>query len=319
MGSDVFAVPTLESLARSHEHTLLAVVTQPDRPAGRKQRLTASPVKLSAEKLSPVPILQPEKARDTTFISKLRALAPDVIVVVAYGQILPKEILTLPPQGCINVHSSLLPRWRGASPVAHAILAGDTVTGVTTMRMDEGLDTGPILLQREEKIRPDDTTGSLEQRLAIIGAELLLETLSKLDSLKPRTQDNSQATHAPKLKKEDGRIDWTQSAEQIERRIRAFNPWPTTFTFHDDKRLQIWQATIVAAVCDRRELEKDGIGAHRAPLQCGQIEHVGEHGILVNTGQGSLLITELQRESGKRMATAEFLRGFRLEAGNRFT
>ena len=295
MGSDAFAVPSLESLARIHE--VIAVVTQPDKPAGRAKILAPTPLKLSAEKLG-LKILQPLRCRDETFIRELRALAPETIVVVAYGQILPKEILTLPPRGCINVHASLLPRWRGASPVAHAILNGDTVTGVTTMMMDEGLDTGPILLQREETIFSADTTANLETRLAKIGAELLLETPAHSPS--PNPQDNAKSTHAPKLKKEDGRIDWSLTAEQIERRVRAFNPWPTAFTFAGKTRLQIWSAKV---------LPENG--------SAGIVARADKGGITVGTGEGILLITELQREGSRRMAAAEFLRGFRLEVGQR--
>ena len=301
MGSGEFACASLEMLAKAHQ--LLAVVTQPDRPAGRLQKLKPSPVKALTKKWG-FKCLQPLKVRDKNFFKELHAMAPEVVVVVAYGQILPKEILVLPRDGCINVHASLLPRYRGAAPVAYAILHGDTTTGVTTMQMEEGLDSGPILLQREEKILSEDTAARLEARLALLGAELLMETLDKLakNQIQPRPQDHRQATYAKKLSKEDGHIRWTLSAEEIERQIRAFNPWPTAYTFWESKRLQIWSAKV-----------------SDLPAEPGVIANLREDEITVGTGKGSLLVTELQREGGRRMKAAEFLRGYPLKAGDHFT
>ena len=244
MGSGDFACTSLEILARTH--AIISVITSPDRPAGRSQKLKVSPIKSLAQRLG-LFCLQPEKVGDEECISQLRAFMPEIIIVVAYGQILPQTILSIPHYGCINVHASLLPKYRGAAPVAHAILHGDPYTGVTIMQMDQGLDTGPLFLQRRENILPDDTTATLEPRLAMLGAQLLVETLDQIATHKitPRPQDPSQASLAPKLRKEDGHIDWTLSAEQIEQRVRAFNPWPTAFSFVGQMRLQIWSAHVL--------------------------------------------------------------------------
>lgn len=306
MGSDEFSRPSLESLAGSQE--LLAVVTQPDRPAGRSQKLKPSPVKVFAETRG-LKCLQPLTVRDEKFLKELQVIAPEMIVVVAYGQILPKEILGLPRFGCVshaprvvNVHASLLPKYRGAAPVAHAILHGDAITGVTTMQMEEGLDCGPILLQREERILPDDTATRLEARLARLGAELLMETLDKLakNQIRPIPQDHRQATYAKKLSKEDGHIRWTLPAEEIERQIRAFDPWPTSYAFWQGQRLQIWSAEV-----------------SNPSAEPGVIVRVSDDGIVVGAGKGSLQVTEIQREGGRRLKAAEFLRGYPLKTGNR--
>jgi methionyl-tRNA formyltransferase len=219
---------------------VIGVITQPDRPKGRNLELAPPPVKLTAGKLG-LPVSQPAKVRDA--VEEIRAARPDLIVVVAYGQILPKTILEIPPRGCINVHASLLPRWRGASPIQQAILHGDRETGVTTMFINEKMDAGDIILQRAEPIRPDDTAGNLHDRLAPLGAQLLAETLAGSSPRRP--QDESQVTHARKLTKEDGRVDWTKPATEIERQIRAFNPWPGAFAYLGDLMVKLWKAEVV--------------------------------------------------------------------------
>jgi methionyl-tRNA formyltransferase len=281
MGSAELACPCLEALADQ----VVAVVTQMDKPKGRDLRLAPSPVKITAAKLG-LPVLQPVKVREA--VEELRALRPDLIVVVAYGQILPRAVLDLPPRGCINVHASLLPRWRGASPIQHAILAGDAETGVTTMFLNEKMDEGDIILQRAEPIRPDDTSGVLHDRLAKIGAELLVETVT-LENPPRRPQDHSRATYARKLAKEDGRMDWTKPAVEIERMVRAFHPWPGAHTFAGDLMLKVLCSGFVPEVS--------------APP--GTVLP----GFVVAAGVGGLRILELQPSGKRRMGAAEFLRG----------
>ena len=244
MGSPEFALPTLQRLAE--QVMLMGVVTQPDRPAGRGRQLAPPPVKLLAGALG-VPCIQPERLRQPDALAQLQAWQPELIVVAAFGQILRPAVLDLPPFGCINVHASLLPRWRGAAPVNAAILHGDTETGVTIMRMDPGIDTGPMLSQRAEPILPEDTALSLGGRLAELGSRLLIETLpAYLDgSLPPQPQDEFLATYAPMLKKEDGRLDFNASAEALARRVRAFTPWPGTFTIWQEEVLKILRAHAV--------------------------------------------------------------------------
>ena len=236
MGTAELACPCLEAIAG---HVVI-VITQPDRPKGRSLELAAPPVKLTAGKLG-LPVLQPAKVRDA--VDAIRAAQPDLIVVVAYGQILPRSVLDIPPRGCINVHASLLPRWRGASPIQHAILHGDPQTGVTTMFLNERMDAGDIILQRVETIRPDDTAGMLHDRLALLGADLLRETLA--GNFPHRPQDKLQITYARKLTKEDGRVDWSKSPFEIECQVRAFNPWPGTFAFLGDMMLKLWKVEVV--------------------------------------------------------------------------
>ncbi len=246
MGTAELACPCLEAVAGQ----VIGVITQPDRPKGRRLGLAPPPVKVTAAELG-LPVSQPVKVRDA--VEEVRAARPDLIIVVAYGQILPKSILEIPPRGCINVHASLLPRWRGASPIQHAILHGDRETGVTTMFINERMDAGDIILQRAEPIRPDDTAGTLHNRLAPLGAQLLAETLagncdpsaSRGLGFPRRPQDESRATYARKLTKEDGRVDWTKPAIEIERQIRAMNPWPGTFAFWGDLLVKIWKAEVV--------------------------------------------------------------------------
>ena len=306
IGTGEIGVPTLRALLNS-EHQVVAVVTQPDKPVGRDQCIEAPPIKkaiarsgsfqtpkaFGAGKPPPLEILQPARIKDPAAIEELRALKPDVIVVAAYGQILPRDVLEISRRACLNLHASLLPRWRGAAPIQAAIAAGDCETGVTVMYMDEGLDTGEILLQRSVEILPNDTGESLHDRLAQVAPEALLESLRLLASGNaPRIpQDNARATYAPKLKREHGLIDWSESAEAIERRIRAYNPWPGAFMKLDRQNLKIFSASVV-----------DLTG------QPGEVLRSDED-LIVATGKGALSLAEVQLEGKRRMSAAEFLRG----------
>jgi methionyl-tRNA formyltransferase len=317
MGTPELSCGSLEKLAG--KFSVVAVVTQPDKPKGRELKVTPSPVKILAEKLK-LPVLQPPKARDEKFISELRELKPDLIVVVAYGQILPQTILDLPPFGCVNVHTSLLPKYRGAAPIQWAIADGEPETGVTIMKMDAGLDTGPILSTRRTPILPTDDSQILHDRLARLGAELLVETIPDYiaGKISPQPQPTEGSSYAAKTKKEDGQIDWSKPAGQIWNRLRAFTPWPGAFTSWSSsfsllhsrdtlKRelqpqlLKIWKAEVV---------ERSG-GA-------GEILSADKTGIIVGCGQNALRILELQREGGRRMAAEQFIAGFPLRAGGRF-
>jgi methionyl-tRNA formyltransferase len=281
---------------------IAAVVPQPDKPKGRDMKLQFSPVKVLAQKLI-LPILQPAKARDEKFISELRALKPDLIVVVAYGQILPQSILDLPTFGCVNVHTSLLPKYRGASPIQSAILNGEAETGVTIMKMDAGLDTGAILSQKRIPIAPEDNSQTLHDKLAQLGAELLVETIPNYAAgkISPLPQPAEGATYAAKIKKEDGKIDWNEPAKKILNRLRAFTPWPGAFTFWNGQLLKVWKAQIVG---------KSG-GA-------GEILSADKSGLVVACGKDALQISELQREGGKRLTAEQFLAGHPLKPGDRF-
>ena len=306
MGTAELSCASLEKLARDKKFSILAVVTQPDKPKGRELKLTPSPVKALAEKLN-LPVLQPLKARDEKFISELRELKPDLLVVVAYGQILPPALLAMPPHGCLNVHTSLLPKYRGAAPIQWAIADGEPETGVTIMQMDAGLDTGPILSIRRTPILPTDDSQILHDRLAQLGAELLAETIPGYiaGNILPQPQPATGSTYAAKIKKEDGKIDWHQPAEKIWNRLRAFTPWPGAFTFlqADGKPqlLKIWRAEPVAKIG----------GA-------GEILSAEKSGIVVGCGKNALRILELQREGGKRMTAEQFLIGHPLRPGQKF-
>lgn len=295
MGTPEFAVPALRALAARYEVAL--VVTQPDRPAGRSRAPRPPAVKTAAQALG-LPVYQPDTLRGPEALSRLEAARPEVIVVAAYGEILRRSVLSLPPRGCVNVHASLLPRHRGAAPVAAAILAGDRVTGVTIMLMDEGMDTGPILAQAEEPVRADDTAGTLTARLAELGARCLLDTLPRwlAGEIEPQPQDGSQATYAPRVTKEDGLIDWSEPAEVIERKVRAFDPWPGAYTYWQGRRLRIVRAGVVAGWCGADE---PGTVLDTA------------YGPAVATGGGALLLRELQLEGRCCVGCAEFLRGQR--------
>ncbi len=300
MGTPQFAVPALIALLK--HHTVVAVVTQPDAPSGRGRAMVEPPVKQLAM-ASGIPVLQPETLKPPEVVAQLRAYEPDVIVVAAFGQILRRDVLALPPRGCINVHASLLPRWRGASPVSAAIAAGDAETGVTLMQMDPGLDTGPILAQRREPIRADDTAGSLSQRLAQLGADALIDTLPAwLDGrIVPQPQDDAQATECGLLKKEDGRIDWSRRAEEIERHVRAMSPWPVAWTTWQGKLLRVLRASL----------------AHESPgVAPGAV--FGDARVLrVQCGSGALELVEVQPEGKRPMSGSDFVRGQRQLIGSR--
>ncbi|WP_447970254.1 methionyl-tRNA formyltransferase [Nitrospira sp. M1] len=309
MGTPDFSVPTLATLIDS-EYSVVGVVTQPDRPRGRGKTVSPSPVKQLAMTHN-VPILQPEKMKHPEFLSALQAWQPDVMVVAAFGRILPKVILDLPPRGCLNVHSSLLPKYRGAGPIQWALINGETETGITTMLMDEGMDTGPILLQETVPIESDDTATELSDRLAQVGGQLLLKTLRVWESndITPTVQDGTKATMAPMLRKEDGAIAWTQPATTIHNRIRGLSPWPGGYTFCRQDRLSIWKTVPY----------DDDPEVTTSSEQPGTIVSVGKHEILVKAGRGVLGITELQMANRKRMNVSQFLAGYPLTPGMRFT
>lgn len=293
-GTPAFALPTLHALLA--RHPVVAAVTQPDRPAGRGQRAQASPVKAAALEHG-IPVLQPVRLRDPGWPERLAEHAADVAVVVAFGQILPQAVLDVPTRGSINVHASLLPRYRGAAPVAWAIIRGERESGITTFRMDAGMDTGPVLLQRPTAIGSDETAGELAERLAVLGAEVLLETLDRLNTLAPRPQDSRAATLAPRLRKEDGLLDWTEPAAALAARVHGVNPWPGAVTPAPGGRLLIWRVRV--------------------------IEGQGEPGVLtgaagrlaIGTGEGLLEPVEVQPENRRAMTWDAYLRGARLSPG----
>ena len=292
MGSPDFALPSLRALYENY--SVVGVVTQPDRAAGRGRELKAPPVKTLALELG-IPVSQPEKLRQPEAMEQLRAWSPDLIVVAAFGQILRQDVLDLPPFGCINVHASLLPRWRGAAPINAAILHGDEETGITIMKMDAGLDTGPILSQRSVRIGPDETAGSLFEPLSQLGADLLLDTLPAYlaGELEPRPQPEEGVTYAPMLKKEEGSLDFSRPAEELERKVRAFNPWPGTFFNWDGGRLKIHRASI-------------------SPGKKRKGERLIHNGLpTVGTSDGLLVLEEVQPAGKKAMPGKAFLAGAR--------
>lgn len=300
MGTPDFAVGTLEAIIAAG-HNVKAVITQPDKPKGRGKELSMPPVKEVAIKYN-IPVIQPVKVRTPEFIEEVRRFEADVIVVVAFGRILVPEIIHMPKYGCINVHSSLLPKYRGAAPIQWAVVNGDKESGVTTMLMDEGLDTGDILKQEIVVLDKKETGGSLFDKLAKVGASLLVETLAELeDGTITRTKQNeSESSHVTMIKKEDGMIDFSNSAHSIECLIRGFNPWPSAYTHFEGKVLKIWDADVV---------DNDYEG------QCGEIVELTKDKIIVKTGDKALAINELQLEGKKRMTTDAFLRGTKIESG----
>lgn len=300
MGTPQFAVPSLEALLKSDDQ-VVGVVTQPDRPKGRGQEVCASPVKVICER-EQIPVLQPLKMKAPEFLDALRAWAPDIIAVTAFGRILPPVILTLPPQGCINVHGSLLPKYRGAAPVQWAIIRGERESGITTMLMDEGMDTGAMLLQESVVIDPDDTAGTLAPKLAEVGGRLLVETLRQLKAgtVQPQPQDHSLATMAPLLKKEDGLIDWALPAKDIANRVRGLSPWPGAYTSVNDERWVLWRVAV-----------KDG-SPKKTP---GTVIAVTKNSLEVATGGGVLQILEIQPSNSRRMTIAQYLSGHPLAEG----
>lgn len=303
MGTPRFAVPSLEALIEAG-HSVAAVVTQPDKPQGRGMSPLPSPVKKAALAHG-IPVLTPVKLRDESFIRELESLGAVFFAVVAYGKILPQRVLDIPRKGCVNLHASLLPRYRGAAPINWAIVNGEKETGVSTMLMDAGMDTGPVLLEKRVPIGGDETAEDLAATLSTFGATLLVETIKLLSEggIVPRAQDESNATYAPVLKKEDGEIDWTGTAREIKDLMRGLYPWPGAFTRWNGRNIKIHSGRAVAV---------------EAKSPAGTVESVSKDGIRIATGGGLFEITELQPENKKRMSAGEFVRGYRIVEGDRF-
>ena len=300
MGTPDFARTALEALIKAG-HKIVLVVTQPDKPKGRSGKLQISDVKDCAIK-NGIEVFQPEKIKEESSVSFLKSIDADIYVVAAFGQIISKEILDIPRYECINIHASLLPKYRGAAPIQQAILDGEKVTGVTIQQMNTGVDTGDILLQREYAISDDETGGSLFDRLSILGADLVIEALDLIEKGKiiPRPQDESKATHCGKIKKDMGLIDWSWSAEKIERYIRGLNPWPSAYTYMDGRQLKIWKAYV-----------SDEKG------ECATVLKVDKKSITIGCGEGSVRVLEVQLEGKKRMEMSAFLLGNRILEGDR--
>lgn len=298
MGTGAFAIPSLKALLQS-DHQVVGVVTQPDRPAGRGRQLRISAIKEIALDAG-LPVYQPEKVRSDDFVELMRTIAPDVIVVAAFGQLIPQSILDIPKFGNVNVHGSLLPKYRGAAPVHYALFNGETCTGVTTMLMAKGLDTGPMLLKQEVPILPEDNEGTLEPKLADAGAKLLILTLDRLEQgeITPIPQDDQSASYAPSVKKDECRIDWSQSAVAIVNRVRGCTPRPGAYTYWKTSPLKVWACRVA-----------DESGIFGNP---GDVSDVTSIGILVCAGSGRVLLTEVQPENKKRMDATEFARGYRV-------
>lgn len=303
MGTPDFAVPSLRALAQT-SHEVVLVVTQPDRPKGRSRVLTPPPVKVAAQALG-IPVFQPEKIRSEEALARLESMQPDLLVTAAYGQILPQRLLDLPPYGCVNVHASLLPRWRGGAPIHRAIMAGDKETGVTLMRMVQDLDAGAILAQVAVPITEEDTVGTLHDKLAQAGADLLVRTLPQIfaGTVREVPQDDRLATYAPTLKREDERIDWQRSARQIVNQVRGLNPWPVAYTIYEGQIMKVWQAQVLRE--EGQEAEAGTVLAVQKDLLC------------VQAGQGIVGIKEIQPAGKKRMSVAAFLRGTPVSPGCR--
>ena len=313
MGTPDFSVPVLTAMKEAG-HDMLAAVTQPDKPKGRGKEMQMTPVKAKALELG-IPVLQPKKVRDPEFVEQLRELKPDVMVVVAFGQILTKEVLEVPKYGCINVHASLLPMYRGAAPIQYVILNGEKETGVTTMFMDEGLDTGDMLLKTVVPITADETGGTLHDKLSAAGAELLIRTLEQLESgTLQRIPQTGETCYVGTLKKSMGEMDWSRPAEELERQVRGLNPWPSAYTFLNGKTLKIWKAEVLHTEAVSSQ-EAEGSEAPADRKSCGSVTVISRDSIQVQTGDGILAIRELQLEGKKRMTADAFLRGYPVEAG----
>jgi methionyl-tRNA formyltransferase len=296
LGTPVFAVPTLEKIVEAG-HEVVAVFTQPDRPKGRGQKDAMPPVKEAALRLG-LPVYQPERIRRPEVVEQLREFAPEAMVVVGYGQIIPQAILDIPPKGILNVHASLLPKYRGAAPIQWSIARGETRTGVTTMKIDAGLDTGDMLLQWETEIGPEETAVELGERLSAAGANLLVRTLAELGSIVPQKQDEAQATYAPILKKEDGRVDFSMGTGEILDRVRGFVPWPGCYGSLRGQRFHIWKAK-----------QAEGL------FHAGELHVTGKH-LYVGCKEGAIELLEVQLEGKKKMTAAAFLNGFTLSQGD---
>jgi methionyl-tRNA formyltransferase len=304
MGSPSFAVPSLEALHGS-THEVVAVVTQPDRPSGRSLILRAPAVKLAAHKLG-LPVIQPTTTKTQQFLDEIGAFRPDVLVVVAYGEILKPALLDLPPRGAVNLHASLLPKYRGAAPVPWAIQRGEAITGATTILVSEKMDAGPIFLQESCSIHPSDTSESLLRRISLLGAPLLKQTIDFLENndMTPRPQDDTQVSFAPKLKKEDGWVDWNKPADWISRQIRAFEPWPGTFSNLNEMQVKFWLSHPLEEMTSE---------------QPGTILRVQKQGILLACGSGTVLqVLELQPQNKARLTAADFVNGYHIQPGQRF-
>lgn len=303
MGTPDFSVPALQALIDGPDE-VVAVVSQPDRPKGRGKKMAATPTKLVAE-ASNIPVLQPTKIKTEEFAETLRSFNPDLIIVAAYGRILPSSILDLPPLGCINIHGSLLPRHRGAAPIQWAILAGDSEAGVTIMQMDVGMDTGAMLLPAAIPVTDDETAGGLFDKLSNLGGTALLQALDLLraEKLPPIEQDHSLATEAPPLKKEDGCIDWSKPAHEIHCLIRGMDPWPTAYSFLDGKRIRFFSPHVSEST------------SSQSP---GSIVQADKNGLLLATGEGTLLVREIQPEGKKRMSVEAYLCGQKLTTNQQF-
>jgi len=305
-GTPNFAVPSLQALLDAQDLVeVVAVLTQPDRPAGRGRQVQSGPVKqLAIERR--IPLLQPLSLRDAAVQDALHGLSPDLMVVAAYGLILPQGVLDTPELGCVNVHASLLPRWRGAAPIARAIEAGDVVTGITLMQMAAGLDTGPVLARSETSILMEDTAATLQTRLAQLGGRLLADSLAAIlsSSLPAVPQEESAATYARKLERDEAPIDWSRPATEVANKVRALNPWPVAETCLGTQRLRIWHANAVT------------LPDHRDP---GVVIAADREGVVVACGEGSVCLTELQRIGGKVLRPGDFLNGFAIKAGDRFS
>jgi len=309
-GTPEFAVPTLEKILTLPYLDLKAVVTQPDKPVGRQQVLTASPVKALAQKKK-LPILQPEKIKTDEFETQIRQLKPDVIILVAYGKIIPKNLLAISKYGWLNLHASLLPKFRGASPIQFAILEGAKETGVTLMKMDEGMDTGPIIVQEKITMAPEETGQTLHDKLSRLSAEVLEKNLLAYleGNLKPKTQDNSQATYTKIIQKTDGKIDWQKSASEIERQIRAFTPWPGTWCFWPRNQRAEQKVLTNSAIEQRLKIIQAGVSPDSVKLPPGQTKKSGES-IIVGCGQGNLELQIIQLEGRKPQKVSDFLKGY---------
>ncbi|MDD5995182.1 MAG: methionyl-tRNA formyltransferase [Clostridiales bacterium] len=303
MGTPDFAVPVLETLTASEKHHVKAVITQPDKARGRSGKLIFTPVK-EAALAHDIPVYTPEKVKDPAFVEQIKQISCDIIVVVAFGQILSKEILEYPAYGCVNVHASLLPRWRGAAPIQWSILAGDAKTGVTIMQMDVGLDTGDMLAKTEIPLDGTETGESLFEKLSVLGGPLLLETLDKIQegTVQPEKQKEEDSTYAKMLTRDMGELDFTKDALSLERTIRGLNSWPSAYTYYGGKMLKIWGAKVV---------EEEG---NAVP---GEVVKIQKDGFFIQTGKGLLKAEQVQLEGKKKMSAGDFLRGMQMQPGEK--